>query len=321
MKPLLEWIRTGLKKRKVKVFLLFLICASLAWFINKLSQTYTSNTTFYVNYINVPSKYLLANSPKEEIQVRLTAAGFQFLGYHLKPKHITLDVSKMVEKDSLYYLTSDQIRIQLEDQLNNYSTLTDFDSDLIYFDFTSLETKKVPVIAMLDITYATNHILEGKIGILPDSIELTGPKSKIDTINTLKTELLQLNNIISTFSEQVALKLPQDLEGINFSATNVQIKGKVVKFSEQVMEIPVTVINVPEGVKVRTFPEIVQVRCQGTIQDLKELETNDFMVVADYLKVADETENRLAITLERYPKTLHNAQMNANEVEFILRRE
>lgn len=321
MKPLIEWIRTGLKKRKVKVFLLFLLCASLAWFINKLSQTYTSNTTFYINYINVPSKYLLATPPKNEIQVRLTAAGFQFLGYHLKPKHINLDVSKMVQKDSLYYLTSDQIRIQLEDQLNNYSTLTDFDSDIIYFDFTSLETKKIPVVAVLDISYATNHTLEGQIHIVPDSIELTGPKSKIDTINVIKTNLLQLNSLSNSFSEQLPLNVPENLNGITLSSTKVQVKGKVVKFSEQVMDIPVTVINVPEGVKVRTFPEIVQVRCQGTIQDLKELDTSDFAIIADYSKVSEETENRLSILLERFPRSLHNAQMNANEVEFILRRQ
>lgn len=321
MKSPLEWIQTGLKKRKVKVFLIFLLCASLAWFINKLSQTYTSNTTFHVTYVNIPQELLLANTPKKEIQVRLTAAGFQFLGYHLKPKQITLDVSKMMHKDSNYYLTSDQIRIQLEDQLNNYSTLTDFDSDIIYFDFTSLESKKVPVKPAVNFSYIANHILEGKINVVPDSILLTGPKSQIDTIHVLETEVLRLTDLSSSFSTQVLLKLSTDLNGTKFSNKSVVISGEVVKFSEQVIEVPVTVINLLDGVKVRTFPEIVQVRCQGTLSDLKELEVEDFAVVADYLKVSKETENRLSITLERYPRMLNNAIISTNEIEFILRRE
>ncbi|TLP81285.1 hypothetical protein [Maribacter sp. ACAM166] len=321
MKPLIEWIQTGLKKRKVKVFLIFLLCASLAWFINKLSQSYTSNTTFHVTYINIPPKYLLANTPKKELQVRLTAAGFQFLGYHLKPKQMTLDVSKMMHKDSNYYLTSDQIRIQLEAQINNYSTLTDFDSDIIYFDFTSLKSKKVPVKAVVDFTYASNHILEGKIGIEPDSIQLTGPKSQIDTIHVIETELFKQGDLNDSFSNQVSLKLPLELNGTKFSDYSVTISGTVVKFSEQVIEVPITVINLPKDVKVRTFPEIVQVRCQGTLSNLKELKVGDFTVVADYSKVSQETDNRLSITLERYPRTLNNALITTNEIEFILRRE
>ncbi|SEK47974.1 YbbR-like protein [Maribacter orientalis] len=321
MVRLIEWIRTGLKKRKVKVFLIFLLCASLAWLINKLSQTYTSNTTFNVTYINIPSEFLLANTPKNELQVRLKAVGFQFLGYHLKPKEIQLDVSKVMHKDDSYYLTSDQIRIQLEAQLNNYSMLTDFDSDIIYFDFTSLETKKVPVKAMLELTYAANHILEGKIVVQPDSIQISGPKSQIDTISVIETELLKIDDLDNSFSKDVALKLPKQLNGTTYSNDFVRITGNVVKFSELVIQVPVTVINLPPDVKVRTFPEIVEVRCQGTLEHLKELEVIDFEVVADYTNVSSETGNRLSVRLIKYPKTLNNAMIDTNEIEFILRRE
>lgn len=321
MNFLVEWIKTGLKKRKVKVFLIFLLCATLAWLINKLSQTYTSNTTFQISYVNIPAKFILANTPKKEIQVRLKAVGFQFLGFGLKPKKITFDVSKVIHKDSTYYLSEDQIRIQLEAQLNNNITLMDFDGDLIYFDFTSLESKRVPIEAQTNLVFGNNFILEGELKISPDSIKITGPKSQIDTIQKIQTQLLQLKDIKNTFSKQVSLNLPKDLKGTIFSSHYVTISGVVVKFSEQVMHVPVTVINLPDDVKVRTFPEIVEVRCQGTLDDLKVLEEEHFSVVADYLKVTQETGNRLPITLERFPTTLNNAFLSTNEIEFILRRE
>ena len=321
MERLIEWIQTGLKKRKVKVFLVFLLCASVAWLINKLSQTYTSNTTFQVEYVNIPKEFLLANSPKEEIQVRLQAVGFQFLGYELKPKHIQLDVSKVMHKDDSYYLTSDQIRIQLEAQMNNYSILTDFDSDIIYFDFTSLETKKIPVKVLLDFTFAANHILEGEIKIIPDSIQISGPKSQIDTIRNIRTEVIKKDDLNSSFTDEVALKLPRQLLGTTFSSDVVKVSGKIVKFSERVIEVPVTVINLPERVKVRTFPEIIEVRCQGTLEHLKELSAEDFTVEADYSKISKESGNRLTVQLAQYPKALNSAIISTNEVEFILRRE
>jgi len=271
--------------------------------------------------VNIPSDFLLANTPKEELQVRLKAVGFQFLGYHLKQKTIQLDVSKVMHKDESYYLTSDQIRIQLEAQLNNYSTLTDFESDFIYFDFTSLETKKVSVRTLVDLSFAANHMLEGSITVSPDTIQISGPKSQIDSIDIIETEVLKLDNLNDSFSKEVVLQLPKSLNGTSFANNVVRISGKVVKFSEQVIEVPVTVINLPEDVKVRTFPEIVEVRCQGTLEHLKELEAADFVVEADYSKVSEVTGNRLSIKLESYPRTLNNAMISINEVEFILRRE
>ncbi len=321
MKALIEWTSTGLKKRKVKVFLIFLLCATMAWLINKLSQTYTSNTTFQISYINIPSEFILANIPKKEIQVRLRAVGFQFLGYGLKRKKINLDVSKLMFKDSSYYLTGDQIQIQIEAQLNNNSTLTDFDSDLIYFEFTSLETKKVPIKALVEFTFSNNHILEGEVQTVPDSIEITGPKSLIDTIQKIETKLFKRSNLNNNFSNSVPLKLPKELKGTTYTHQEVTISGVVVKFSEKVFEVPVTVLNLPENVKVRTFPEKVEVRCQGTLDRLKELEAENFSVVADYLNVTQETGNRLPITLVQYPKTLYHAFLSTNEIEFILRRE
>ncbi|MEP2058783.1 MAG: hypothetical protein ABJJ05_13305 [Maribacter litoralis] len=321
MERLLEWIKTGLKKRKVKIFLVFLLCASLAWLINKLSLTYTSNTSFKVEYVNIPDDFLLATSPKDEIAVRLKAVGFQFLGYELKPKHIQLDVSKVMFENDRYYLTSDQIRIQLEAQLSNSSALVDFESEAIYFDFTSLETKKIPVEAVLQLGFATNHILDGKITIVPDSIQVSGPKSQIDSIKVVRTSNITKNNLSNSFTEEVALNLPKGLEGTSFSDQKVMVSGKVIKFSEKVVEVPVNVVNLPSNVQVRTFPEVVEVRCQGTIEHLKELETEDFVVEADYEKATKETGNRLSVKLVQYPKTLHNVVINVNEVEFILRRE
>ena len=321
MERLLEWIKTGLKKRKVKIFLVFLLCASLAWLINKLSLTYTSNTSFKVEYVNIPDDFLLATSPKDEIAVRLKAVGFQFLGYELKPKHIQLDVSKVMFENDRYYLTSDQIRIQLEAQLSNSSALVDFESEVIYFDFTSLETKKIPVEALLQLGFATNHILDGKITVDPDSVQVSGPKSQIDSIKVLRTSNITKNNLSNSFTEEVALNLPKGLEGTSFSDQKVMVSGKVIKFSEKVVEVPVNVVNLPSNVQVRTFPEVVEVRCQGTIEHLKELEKEDFVVEADYEKATKETGNRLSVKLVQYPKTLHNVVINVNEVEFILRRE
>ncbi len=321
MKAVIEWIKTGLKKRKVKVFLVFILCATLAWLINNLSRTYTSNTFFDITYVNIPKDVILANTPKDKIQVRLKAVGFQFLGFGFKSKQIKLDVSKVLRTDSANRLTEEQIKIQLEAQLPNNSTLVDFDRDPITFEFTSLASVKVPVKHRLSLSFEKNYILEGEVQSLPDSITITGPKSQIDTIKRVFTESKKVTNLSTNFSVDVPLVLVNFGDHIKFSQETINLSGAVVKFSEKVIEVPVNVINLPEGAQVRTFPEVVNVRAQGTLEKLKDLSADQFIVEADYTKASTENGNRLPLSLVRFPQNLNNATIDINEIEFILRRE
>lgn len=296
-------------------------CATLAWFVNNLSQTFTNNTFFELNYINTPKDVILAKKPKDKIQVRLKSVGFQLLAFGLQPKQIYLDLSKVIEKEGDYQLTTDQIRIQIESQLASNSVLIDFEKDPIIFDFTSLKTKKVKVAALIELSYSNNFTLNNKLLISPDSIEITGPKSMLDTIKNVYTNTVKLANLSEDFSISSPLRLPKLSENFKVSHENVKISGTVVKFGERLIKVPISVINLPEGVKMRTFPETTEVRIQGTLDKIKKADANEFKVIADYKLVSTHGGNRIAISLAQYPDYLIDVSIAINEVEFILRRE
>lgn len=321
MNVFLEWIKTGLKKRKVKVFLIFLLCSTLAWLINNLSQSYTNSVEFNLAYENIPKEYILASEPPMAIQTRLEAIGFQFLGYGLNNKNIVLDVSKAVKKDSILTLSPEQIKTQIEAQLSKNTKLVDFNRNPIHFDITSVFTKKVPVVANINIELSKNHMIEGDIVIEPDYIEVTGPERQLFTLRTIKTESKELTNVSENFSINVSLQLPNKPNKLAFSTNEVIVSGKVVRFSEKILEVPVSVINLPEDTKVRTFPEMVKVNVQGPLEILKTITSDDIIVEADYKLVSTETGNRLPVVLKRFPETLVNASIMVNEIEFILRKK
>ncbi|MFT5738230.1 MAG: hypothetical protein ACI9SG_002582, partial [Maribacter sp.] len=87
---IIERIKTGLKKRKVKVFLLFLVFSGLAWLINNLSQSFVSNTMFMLEYVNTPQELLLNKNPRATINVRLKAVGFQFVGFEIRKRKVQI---------------------------------------------------------------------------------------------------------------------------------------------------------------------------------------------------------------------------------------
>ena len=81
-------------KRKINIFLIFLLCSFLAWLVSRLSETYVDRTTFDLEYINIPDSLLLGDNSLKNVDVRLRASGFQFLGYYYNGKKIEIPYAK-----------------------------------------------------------------------------------------------------------------------------------------------------------------------------------------------------------------------------------
>ncbi|QLG43843.1 CdaR family protein [Costertonia aggregata] len=305
----------------MKIFLLFLLCSGAAWFVSKLSESYTSSATFDLSYINAPDTLLLVNTPKEMVDVKLRASGFQFLGFNFKNKKIRIDLDKVKTKGFTYFVPQQEYRKQIERQLSNTMELIEMDSDTLFFKFKRLYKKKVPVVPRLMVDLAQNFMLENSLRVTPDSVTITGLKEDIDTISNIRTEKKLLTDVTSSFSEKMALSKSNGLKFVKLSEQKVKVTGKVVRFSEKVIDVPVTVINLPKDVELRTFPNVISILCKAKIEQLKKLETSDFKLVVDYNSINDHSNKLLRVNLVKSPKGLHSARPLDVEVEYILKRQ
>ena len=318
---MIKKIKNILKKRKVKVFLVFLLCSSMIWFINNLSESYVNYATFDLEYINAPDSLLLADISKANVNVKLKAVGFQFLGFNLKNKKILIDLSTVEKEGSNFYIPHTVFRKQIESQLPGSMSLLEMDKDTLSFNFYSTETKKVKVKPRLRINLAQNYLLDGDLKIEPDSITITGPKNEIDSINDVSTLKQNLTDLTSDFSRTVEVYKSPELENTVFSTGTVLVSGAVARFSEKILEIPIKVINEPKGMQVKIFPDKVSVVCKAKIDELKQLQSSDFQVTADYGTVENGNLKMLELVLAKKPKNIHSARLNEKNVEFILTKK
>lgn len=318
---MIDKIKNGLNKRKVKLFLVFLLCSSLAWFISNLGEQYTDNATFNISYGSTPDSLLLNGVSKKDIKVRLRASGFQFLMFGFKNKTVRVNLSELENRGSKYFVSPITYRSQIENQLSKFITVVDMDRDTLFFDFQKLYKKKVPIIANVNIDLEQNYLMDKSFTLMPDSITVIGPKKEIDTLKSISTETMTLPHTASDVSKKLKLKLPTNLKNTKYSSRSVTISAKIFKFSEKIFKVPVEVINVPEGVEIRTFPEMASVLCRGDLNIIKELAVTDFVVTADYLSLKDKSENILELKLVKKPETPNLVQLREDKVEFILKRQ
>ncbi len=313
-------IKNILKRRKAKMFLMFLLCSGLIWFINNLSESYISNATFDLKFINVPDSLMLANASKKEVDVKVQASGFQFLGFNIKNKEVQLDLSTANLKNDNYFIPQSVYRKQIDKQLRSM-TLLEIDRDTLFFEFTQVSTKKVPVNSRVSITLSQNYILDGPLKIEPNMVTIKGPKTIIDTINRVNTLQLSFPEETSNFAHKVELFKNPELQNTTYSNNTVFIYGKVARFSEKIIAVPIRVINLPSGYEIRTFPDKVSILCRAKLDNLKNLDSTGFEVVADYNSIKDNTTKIITLELLKKPESLHSASLNEDHVEFILKRQ
>ncbi|MEX0291366.1 MAG: CdaR family protein [Flavobacteriaceae bacterium] len=313
-------VKSGLVKRKVNIFLIFLICSFLAWLVSRLSEVYTQGTSFDLVYTNVPDSLRLTKTSKEKVDVRLRASGFQFLGFNFRTKQIAIDLSEVDRNETDYYIPQRVYRKQIQNQLSGSMTLLEVDRDTLFFEFFRVYEREVPIQSNITVNLGQNYLMDGDLLLEPTTVVLKGPKKEIESIDAVSTLKMVLTDLNADFESRAALNIPNGLKNTDFSVNSVKVSGKVFRFSERIIEIPIQVINLPEGTAIRTFPETVSVLCKARINTLKELEVSDFVVAADYSTVKRSRQN-LSLTLTQKPESVHSAQLLENEVEFILKRE
>lgn len=314
-------IKKSLKKRKVKVFILFLMASGLIWFLNTLSETYIGNTVFELNYVNSNSDLLLTEAFTDKVNVKLQGVGFQFLGFNFKKKAVTIDLAKVGKVDGKYYLLPNEYRDQIEKQLSSSMLLLEVESDTLFFDFLEMASKEVPVESNININLAHNYLMEGTLEIDPTVVTVIGPKEEIDTITGVRTVKLDLPEKSTDFIQKVKLFKSSELTHTSYSTDMVNIKGKVSKFSEKIVDVPIEVVNLPAGRRVRTFPDEVSILCKAKIEALKNIDRQDFRVIADYSQKRGLRSNTLELTVDKKPINLFSASLMETSVEYILNKE
>jgi hypothetical protein len=86
----------------------------------------------------------------------------------------------------------------------------------------------------------------GTILIDPDSVTITGPAASISEVNSVKTEMLQLNNLKGSIRQKIGL-VKSHL--VTTEVDEVTVLVPVEKFTEGSMEIPVHSINVQQVIR------------------------------------------------------------------------
>lgn len=320
MKRLKMYIKGIFKQRKAVVFMFFILFSLILWILIKFSDTYSDSIDFDVKYINVPKDKILLGTPPEKLSVTIQGQGFQILSYRLFTRELELDVSKIQKGISRYYLSKDYLESAIKEVLAKNINLQKLNEDTLYLDFGINKQKVVPVVHRVTANFATDYDFYDSLTVTPSEIEIWGPEDIVDSVSYLETEEVFLNKVDDDINIPVAIIIPKELQQLRFNERGVDVKGKVERFSERLIEVPLIVTNMPQGTVVRVFPKQVRVLFKAALSDITSIKVEDFMIVCDFNKVNSSSDYLIPQILKK-PAIIKEAHLLDKKVEYLIKRE
>lgn len=313
--------------RRMMVFGVFLLISGFFWLLTSLGKEYSSTIDFPIIYENIPEDKVLSNELPKDIHLKVNAHGFSLLKhvFMFEYKAIKIDFEAYARqintnKDNpSYRITTNNHIHEIAQQLESDIDLLHIKPDVIEFEFSRLSSKKVPIKANVDIDFAQQHQLKGKIKILPDSVTISGPLSVIDTVDFIKTKYLELEDINSKTQRNIGIEKQSN---ITVTPNRAIVIINVEKFTEQTISVPVELTNVPKGVNVNLHNESINVKFLIGLSKFDIVNKESFKAVIDYKKLTtDSLPNTLNVDLVKTPPYVTIINYSPSSINYYIQKK
>jgi YbbR domain-containing protein len=309
------------KNRKIKLFLIFLLLVSIIWLLIELSKTYTSITTFKVQYEHVPVDKLVQNTPVSQVDLVLKAPGFSQLRFKIKQKKIKFNLGNVAKKNNRYYFLPNAQLSYLNEQLPADIEVLNVLTDTIFIELGNNVSKKVPIYPNVAVKFKLGYNFIENIKSIPDSVIITGPEKYIDTIFEISTVPLKLNEAYENIDAVLQLKSPTKNKLVKLSESEVRVTAKVDKFTEGNFKVPVKIINVPEGIKVNPFPKEINVIYQVGLSNFNKINSDSFSIVFDFNQYKnDSLVKYLTPVVLQKSNIIYSLKVEPSQLEFLIQK-
>ena len=305
------------KNTNIKEFFFFLILTALLAIISKLSKTYTAVIDIPIEITALPiDKTIEAKNPNH-IEASVSLSGFTLLRNRLFKPVFQMSFSKFetVNENTLVYKINEP-QVEMDGILRGQFKINAIVPNTISVIVDRYIQKEVPVKSAIKFEYTNGYNAMDNLLITPQMVTITGPASKLESINAIYTVDKTYDNVIKSIKEEVAL----DTTGLGIRLKKedfkISISQEVTKFTEGSFTIPIQVVN-DDTNQVQIFPKNVNVFFNVSLDAYESINREDFMVTCDFNDIENES-NFLSLRLAKFPDKLHNTRLETKQVRFII---
>ena len=303
-------------KRKSLTFIVFLAISTALWLLIKLSQEYTTQSSFTLQIEDVTCDKWIS-TPTQNVKFAFETDGFITLAHNLireQKRTVSISLNEVpyrLESDITYSFSSNYVAERLAERLGIDVTDITMNDATVYFNMENLKSKTVPVTLNDDLRLQRQYDRYGLPIITPASVTVYGTEETLSKIHCIETQPLIKENLSQSFTEKVPLNL---LDGnIRCNVDEVEVSIDIEKYTEIDLEVPIQPVD---SLEIRFIPASVQVKCLVAIKDYAKTNAEAFSAVPDSADLANR--NPLLHVSLQSPGNLQVLGFMPERVEYII---
>lgn len=309
-------IRRVLLSRDALIFLLFLFLSATFWFVQSLDKQRETTLKISVDYMGIPEDVELENKLPAKIEITVRDEGLTLMKYNSRNTvPLALDLERVYFSKGKIVITADQLKNRISRYVLPTTAVLEIKPDSIVVLYHKLSSVTLPIKLKGKIKLSSQYVLSDSVQIEPSTVKVFGPKNLVDTMKAVYTEELNLKSLSDTAFIKAKLEKPR--KEIKYAFNDVNIGLFVEMFTENKIEVPVTVINAPDNLNVRIFPPTVTVSYNVGLSNFKKVKTDDIKVVFDYNEAVNLEKRRYKLRVVDDFPYISNLRVSPENVEFL----
>lgn len=315
LKAVRNFLFSGLNKEFL-IFLFFLALSGAFWLLMTLNETMEREFKIPMRLSGVPRNAVITGELPDTVRVTVRDKGFTLVTYDFRP--LVFRFSNYADEDEgkgVIPLTD--VQKQVLSQMYGSSKLLQVKPGAFDFYFTYGTSKKVPVVFRGKITTSKSYYL-AHTEFYPSMVTVYANKQQLDKLQTVEIEPFNYRNLQDTIRQAVKIR---KIRGVKIVPSTVRLSVYPDVLTEEAIDVPITAINMPPGMVLRTFPSKVTVRFTIGASLFRTIKPNLFKVVVDYEELAANPSDKCTLQLRSVPRSVSKASLEIDRVDYLLEQQ
>ena len=315
LKAVRNFLFSGLNKEFL-IFLFFLALSGAFWLLMTLNETMEREFKIPMRLTDVPRNAVITGELPDTVRVTARDKGFTLVTYDFRP--LVFRFSNYADEDEgkgVIPLTD--VQKQVLSQMYGSSKLLQVKPGAFDFYFTYGTSKKVPVVFRGKITTNKSYYL-AHTEFYPSMVTVYANKQQLDKLQSVEIEPFNYRNLQDTIRQAVKIK---KIRGVKIVPPTVRLSVYPDVLTEETIDVPITAINMPPGMVLRTFPSKVTVRFTIGASLFRTIKPNLFKVVVDYEELAANPSDKCTLQLRSVPRSVSKASLEIDRVDYLLEQQ
>ena len=302
------------------IFLFFLLLSGAFWLMMALNETYEEELKVPVRLVGMPRNAVMTDEPADTVKVTVRDKGFTLVtykyGHWFRP--LTFKFATYANEDQGHgAIPAADIIKQVQSQLYGSSKLLSVKPEKLDFYFTYGASKKIPIRFRGKISTSKSYYL-AHTEFSPMMVTAYANKKVLDELKYVEIEPFNYRNLQDTIHQNVRL---QKIRGVKLVPSTVRLSVYPDVLTEESIEVPVSAVNMPAGMVLRTFPSRVTVRFTIGASQFRMIRPEQFNVVVDYQTLAENPSDKCTLQLRSVPSSVSKAKLELDKVDYLLEHQ